>query len=41
MSVGADHLDMLGTGFNSINNACPNEESARIDFLIERAKKGE
>ena len=41
LSLGADHLDVLGTRFNTINNAGPNEINARIDFLIERAKKRE
>ena len=41
LSLGADHLDVLGTRYNSINNAGPNEVNARIDFLIERAHKRE
>ena len=41
LSLGADHLDVLGTRYNSINNAGPNEINARIDFLIERAHKRE
>ena len=39
VSIGADHLDVLGTRYNTINNAGPNEVNARIDFLIERANK--
>jgi len=39
LSLGADHLDVLGTRYNTLNNAGPNEVNARIDFLIERAKK--
>lgn len=41
LSLGADHLDVLGTRYNTINNAGPNEVNARIDFLIERAHKRE
>lgn len=41
LSLGADHLDVLGTRYNNINNAGPNEVNARIDFLIERAHKRE
>lgn len=41
LSIGADHLDVLGTRYNAINNAGPNEINARIDFLIERAHKRE
>lgn len=41
LSLGADHLDVLGTRYNTINNAGPNEINARIDFLIERAHKRE
>lgn len=39
LSLGADHLDVLGTRYNPINAAGPNEINARIDFLIERANK--
>lgn len=41
LSLGADHLDVLGTRYNTVNNAGPNEINARIDFLIERARKRE
>ena len=41
LSLGADHLDVLGTRNNTLNNAGPNEVNARIDFLIERANKRE
>ncbi|MBI3679280.1 MAG: TolC family protein [Acidobacteria bacterium] len=39
MTVSADHLDLLGTGYNSINNAGPNEYSYRTDFILERGGK--
>ena len=39
VSVGADHLDLLGTGFNDENGAGPPEYSARVDFLLERGGK--
>src|ERR1700742_4282409 len=38
-SVSADHLDALGTGFNSINNAGPPEYAMRTDFIWERGVK--
>jgi outer membrane protein, heavy metal efflux system len=38
-SFGADHLDLLGTGFNSINNGGPPELSWRVDLPIERGGK--
>src|SRR5258706_5554873 len=38
-SFGADHLDLLGTGFNSINNGGPPEISWRVDLPIERGGK--
>jgi cobalt-zinc-cadmium efflux system outer membrane protein len=41
MSAGADHLDLLGTGYNNINNGGPNEYSLRTDFVIERGRKRE
>src|SRR5215813_8553692 len=34
-----DHLDLLGTGYNKINNAGPPEYSVRTDFLLERGSK--
>jgi cobalt-zinc-cadmium efflux system outer membrane protein len=39
MTVSADHLDMLGTGFNTVNNAGPNEVAYRTDFVLERGGK--
>ena len=39
LSLGADHLDWLGTGYDAINNAGPQEYSARVDFLFERGDK--
>lgn len=41
LSLGADHLNVLGPVYNTTNNAGPNEINARIDFLIERAHKRE
>ena len=38
-SISADHLDLLGTGFNSTNNAGPNEYAMRTDFVLERGGK--
>lgn len=39
LSIGGDHLDLLGTGYNDINGAGPPEYSVRMDWLIERGKK--
>lgn len=39
LSMGGDHLDLVGTGYNSINNAGPSEYSLRTDFLLERGQK--
>jgi cobalt-zinc-cadmium efflux system outer membrane protein len=39
LSIGGDHLDLLGTGYDSINQAGPQEYSVRTDFLLERAHK--
>ena len=39
MSLSADHLDVLGTGYNSINNGGPPEYAYRTDFLLERGSK--
>ena len=33
LSVGGDHLDLLGTGYNSENGAGPPEYSIRTDFV--------
>ncbi len=39
LSVGGDHLDLLGTGFSEFNAAGPSEYSLRVDFPIERGDK--
>ena len=39
MTASGDHLDLLGTGYNSINNGGPNEYSLRTDFILERGGK--
>lgn len=39
LSLGGDHLDLLGTGFNEINAAGPSEFSLRTDFIYERGGK--
>ena len=39
VSFSADHLDLLGTGYNTINNAGPNEFAYRTDFILERGGK--
>lgn len=39
LSLSADHLDLLGTGYNLQNAAGPTEYAARTDFLLERAGK--
>jgi cobalt-zinc-cadmium efflux system outer membrane protein len=39
LSVEGDHLDWLGTGYDRINNAGPQEYSIRTDFLVERGSK--
>lgn len=39
VSIGGDHLDFLGTGFNDTNGAGPSEYSIRTDFLFERGGK--
>jgi cobalt-zinc-cadmium efflux system outer membrane protein len=41
VSLSADHLDLMGTGFNSANNAGPNEFAWRTDFVLERGRKRE
>jgi len=40
-SVSADHLDLLGTGFDETNNGGPPEIAFRVDLPIERAGKRE
>ena len=39
VSLSADHLDLLGTRFNAINNAGPTEYGIRTDFVMERGGK--
>lgn len=39
MSLSGDHLDLLGTGYNTVNNGGPNEYAARTDFILERGGK--
>jgi cobalt-zinc-cadmium efflux system outer membrane protein len=39
LSVGGDHLDLLGTGYNAVNSAGPAEYSIRTDFVFERGGK--
>lgn len=39
LTVDGDHLDLLGTGFNNVNNGGPNEYSLRTDFVLERGGK--
>lgn len=39
LSVGGDHLDILGTGYSAANAAGPTEYSIRTDFLLERGQK--
>jgi cobalt-zinc-cadmium efflux system outer membrane protein len=40
-SFSADHLDLLGTGFDDTNNGGPPEVAFRVDLPIERAGKRE
>jgi outer membrane protein, heavy metal efflux system len=40
-SFSADHLDLLGTGFDETNNGGPPEIAVRVDLPIERAAKRE
>lgn len=39
LTVSGDHLDLLGTHYDAINNGGPNEYSVRTDFVLERASK--
>src|SRR5262245_11179655 len=39
LSIGADHLDALGTGYDAENAAGPPEYSVRTDFVFERGAK--
>src|SRR5262249_40937156 len=38
-SAGGDHLDLLGTGYNRVNMAGPEEYAVRTDFILEGAGK--
>src|SRR5690348_17037357 len=38
-SVSADHLDLLGTGFDDTNNGGPPEIAVRVDLPLERGGK--
>jgi outer membrane protein, heavy metal efflux system len=40
-SVSADHLDLLGTGFDEANNGGPPEIAVRVDVPLERGGKRE
>jgi cobalt-zinc-cadmium efflux system outer membrane protein len=40
-SFSADHLDLLGTGFNETNNGGPPEIALRVDVPLERGAKRE
>ena len=39
LSIGGDHLDVLGTGYNTENAAGPAEYSVRTDFVFERGRE--
>jgi len=39
LSLDADHLDWLGTGFSEVNNGGPTELAVRVDVPIERGSK--
>jgi outer membrane protein, heavy metal efflux system len=39
LSLAADHLDWLGTGFNETNNGGPTEYAVRVDVPVERGSK--
>src|SRR5262249_5969392 len=39
LTIGGDHLDLLGTGYNAINMAGPPEYAIRTDFVLERGAK--
>lgn len=41
LSIGGDHLDVLGTGYSAENAAGPAEYSIRTDFVFERGRKRE
>ena len=39
LTLDADHLDLVGTGFSAANAAGPEEYSVRADYLIEMGSK--
>ncbi len=41
LSLSADHLDWLGTGYTLQNSAGPEEYAGRTDFVLERGRKRE
>lgn len=41
LSLSADHLDILGSGYTRANGAGPTEVALRTDFVLERGKKRE
>ncbi len=41
ITVGGDHLDVLGSGFNDVNGGGPSEVAAGFEFLHERGGKRE
>ena len=41
VSIGGDHLDVLGTGYSTDNSGGPSEYSIRTDFVLERGGKRE
>lgn len=41
LSLSADHLDWLGTGYTLQNGAGPEEYAGRTDFVLERGRKRE
>ena len=41
ITVGGDHLDVLGSGFNDVNGGGPSELAAGFEFLHERGGKRE
>ena len=41
LSLSSDHLDVLGTGYNTVNNGGPAESALQINYLLERGGKRE
>jgi cobalt-zinc-cadmium efflux system outer membrane protein len=41
LSFSANHLDILGTGFNDINGGGPSEGTLHTDYTLERGGKRE